>query len=103
MRTQHENAREPHPALLPPGKFMRITTAEARIEPDRLQHFVNASPPFDAISHTMDAQRLVERVSDAPPRIERRAGILMHILALVWGVPRLLNWPPRHYPPVQPD
>jgi hypothetical protein len=39
-----------------------------------------APPPLAAIGHAMDAQRLIERVSDAPPRIERRAGILMHVL-----------------------
>ncbi len=52
---QYENAREPYPALLSAGKLMRIAAAEARIEPDRLQHFINASTPLAAIAHAVNA------------------------------------------------
>jgi len=53
---------------------------------------VCATPALAAIGHVMDAQRFVERVPDAPPRIERRGGVLMHVMDIVAHDPRALWW-----------
>ncbi|WP_245474585.1 hypothetical protein [Bradyrhizobium sp. Leo121] len=70
---------------------MRITSPEGRVEPDRLEHFVDALPAFASIGYAMDAQRLVERLSDAPPRVKRGAGILVHVLDRCARGPRFLS------------
>jgi len=49
----------------------------------------------------MNTQRLIEGVTNAPPRIERRARILVHVLDRGSRSPGLLDRQTRHHLPVQ--
>src|SRR5262245_7627350 len=52
------------------------------IEPDRVQHTIDFLLAQDTVALAGNQHRLVENAPDAPPWIERSAGVLVHVLNL---------------------
>ena len=59
---------------------MRVTAAPGRLQTDRRQHRRHALAPLVAIADAVDLQAFFQGAADAPPGIERRAGILVDVL-----------------------
>ena len=102
-RVQHEDAGEADAALLAARELVRIAAAEGGIEADGGEDGVDAPGALGAVADAVDAQRLVERMADAPPGIERGAGVLVHVLHGAADAARLARLEPRDDRAVEAD
>src|SRR5207248_7108 len=75
-----EHARHRHAAQLASGELVRIAPLHAEIEADRAQHAIDARLARGATLDAAHDQRFLDAPADAPPRIERGGGVLVHVL-----------------------
>src|SRR5262249_21029012 len=79
-RPQGQDAREPHAALLTAAQLVGIEI-EVRVgKPDRGEDRTHLPLALDSREPRVDFQGLVQRVDDLPARVQRPAGVLVHVL-----------------------
>jgi hypothetical protein len=79
-RPHHQRAREAHAPLLSAGQLVRIEVEMRVGQADRLQHRLDLALALRPRQRRVDLERLVEQPPDLPARVERCAGILVHVL-----------------------
>src|SRR4051794_24521827 len=82
---------------------MHVARLERRIEAHRREHPVDLLLAQAGVAHAVDDEALVKNAADAPPRVERRAGVLVDVLDRLPSCPRLLRRHPAHDAAVKPD
>src|SRR5262249_12647654 len=79
---EHQDARERDAAQLPAGELMDVAGLERAVEADRPEHLIDLFLASTTILQALDHHGFLENPADAPPRIERGARVLMHVLDL---------------------
>src|SRR5262249_4068899 len=86
---QRQDPRESDPALLPAAQLVRIEIQVRSGQADGGEDHPHLVLTLATGQARVDLQRLVQRVDDLPARVERCAGVLVHILEISGDRPAL--------------
>jgi hypothetical protein len=89
-RLQQQDTRQRHAPQLPARQLVHVARLERDIESDGRQDDVDLFLPRTGVAQALHDQPFLQDAADAPPGIERGAGVLVHVLHGAPGEPRPL-------------